>query len=164
MAESRKYLQDLHGRATSRDAQVRNVTSIWICRDSQRSSTIASVRFRSIRILSKVASLIYKRKQNVLREARETYFMCRNSTRDASDGSCVARLVERHASLIVPNRPDERSATHGPKHGPLRAKAAKRRDRSNLVAESKQETKRSKRNNYETTIEQLTLNKDESNI
>jgi len=34
----------------------------------------------------------------------------------------VARLAERTAPLIVPNRPDERSATHGHKHGVIRAR------------------------------------------
>lgn len=37
-------------------------------------------------------------------------------------------------SLIVPNRPDERSATRGPTHGRLRATAAKFRDHRDFAA------------------------------
>lgn len=48
----------------------------------------------------------------------------------------VARLAERTAPLIVPNRPDERSATHGPTHGRLWAQAANYRDHRDLAAES----------------------------
>lgn len=66
----------------------------------------------------------------------------RNAIKLASHGpqrsetlSRDARLAERIAPLIVPNRSDERSATHGLTHGRLWAKAAKHRDHRDFAAE-----------------------------
>lgn len=64
----------------------------------------------------------------------------RNTVRNAPNASGALErpnvsLVERAAPLIVPNRPDERSATHGLKHGGLRAPASIDRGRRDLAAE-----------------------------
>ena len=49
----------------------------------------------------------------------------------------VVRLAERTTPLIVPNRPAERSATHGSQHGGIRERASIRRARRDLAVGAK---------------------------
>lgn len=75
-----------------------------------------------------IATLVYERRLNVLRIARENVRVSVATRHDTHQiASSVVRYAERCVSLIVPNRPTERSATHGLKHAALWARAAKNR-------------------------------------
>lgn len=66
--------------------------------------------------------------RNTLERQFQHAGVVRDSRKYVYDSSGLARLVrraERDASLIVPNRPARRSATHGPTHGRIRARASK---------------------------------------
>lgn len=66
--------------------------------------------------------------RNTLERQFQHAGVVRDSRKYVYDSSGLARLVrraERDVSLIVPNRPARRSATHGPTHGRTRARASK---------------------------------------
>jgi hypothetical protein len=94
-----------------------------------RSTTSASERGKNDVSLSNV---FHKRTLNIRTDRARRLKRARTYVRIAR----VARLAERTAPLIVPNRPAERSATHGLAHGRLRAPAAKYRDHRDFTAES----------------------------
>jgi len=95
--------------------------------DERFGERIPDNRFRSIEGPSRLRKKIDNAAQ---RHASQSVFhkrserLAKSQKREERVRTIVraARLAERTAPLIVPNRPDERPATHGPTHGGIRAR------------------------------------------